>query len=106
VLGYRPSPLWVLHIANGFQELPEQTIIAFVGCSQGNQLKDLWTNDLSNLSQKVSSMDLYSDFYDGWLQTICNWGLAIGILDQQMYQKCSATKLLATLFITDENYTI
>jgi len=36
-------------------------------------------------------MDVYSDFYDWWLRTARNWGLLVGLLDQQMCQKCSAT---------------
>ena len=37
-------------------------------------------------------MDLYCQFYDGRLRTSRNWGLAINLLDQQMYQKCSAAR--------------
>jgi hypothetical protein len=94
VLGYCPSPhviLWVLHVAPAFQELAKQTIVSFIGCSQGIQLKDLWSTVLPAFH--ISWMDLYNEFYDGWLQTAHNWGLAIILLDQQMYQNCLATKL-------------
>lgn len=73
VLGYCPSPhiiLWVLHVTPAFQELAKQTIISFIGCSQGIQLKDLWSNVLPAFH--VSWMDLYSEFYDRWLQTAHN----------------------------------
>ena len=49
VLVFCPSPYvtsWVLHVAPAFQELAKQTIISFVGCSHGFQLKDLWSNYL------------------------------------------------------------
>ena len=49
VLGYCHSPyvtFWVLHVAPAFQELARQTIISFIGSSQGIRLKDLWTSDL------------------------------------------------------------
>ena len=107
VLGYCPSPhviLWVPHVVPAFQELVKQTIISFVGCSQGIQLKDLWSNVLPAFH--VSWMGHYSEFYDKWLQTAHNWGLAIILLDQQMYQKCSATKLSATPFTAVENQVI
>jgi len=36
----------VLHVAPAFQELAKQTIISFIGSSQGIQFKDLWSNVL------------------------------------------------------------
>jgi hypothetical protein len=42
-------------------------------------------------SLQVSWMNLCCEFYDGWLRTACNWKLTIVLLDQQMYQRCSAT---------------
>jgi hypothetical protein len=41
VLSYCSLPcvsLWVLHVAPALQELAKQTVISFVGCSQGFQL--------------------------------------------------------------------
>ena len=41
----------------------------------------------SSLSLKVSWMEVYSVFYGWLLRTASNWGLAVALLDQQMYQK-------------------
>jgi len=46
---------------------------------------------LSAVSRKVTWMELYSDYHDGWLRTACNWGLENVLLDSKMLQKCSAT---------------
>lgn len=59
MFGYCPSPhvmLWVLHVAPASQELVKQTLISFVGCSQGIQLTDLWSNVLPAFH--ISWMDL------------------------------------------------
>jgi len=62
VLGYCFSPsvtLCVLHVTTAFHELAKQTLISFVGCSQGFRLEDF------RPSLKVSGMNLYCEFYDG-----------------------------------------
>jgi hypothetical protein len=63
VLGYCSSPnvaLGVLHVVPAFQELAKQTIISFVGCSQGFRLEDFCSNNLPPFTK-----DFYCEFYDG-----------------------------------------
>jgi len=74
-----------------FQELAKKTNIFFVCCSQVFRLKRIQEQWPSALSLKVSWMDIYSQFYDGWLRTACNWGPKIAWLHQQIYHKYSAT---------------
>ena len=47
-------------------------------------------------SLKISWMDIYSKFYDGWLRTARNWLPTIAWIDQQKYHKCSATTCIHT----------
>jgi len=46
-----------------------------------------------SLSLMVSWMDVYCEIYDGWIRTAGIWGKAIILLDQQVYQNCSATRI-------------
>jgi hypothetical protein len=50
-------------------------------------------------------MDVYGEFYDGWLRTGNNGGLAHVLLDQQMYStnKCSTKVGKVKLPIKEEN---
>ena len=82
--------LWVLHVDPAFQKYLNRLLFPLSVAHRVSNLKISWTMTFCPLL-KISWMDLYCDCCDGWLWTTCNWGLAIVLLDQHMYQKCLAT---------------
>ena len=48
---------------------------------------------LASLSLKFSWINVYYEIYDGWIRTAGIWGKEIILLDQQLYQKFSATRI-------------
>ena len=90
IQGYCPSPnitLSALHVAAAFQQLAKQTITVFP-LSVAHRVSDLKISGAMTFLPFV-----YCEFYDGWLRTASNCGLAVVVLNKQMNQKCSATPL-------------